>query len=723
MSSKTSELKSRRFGTFGGVFTPNVLTILGVILFLRAGWVVGNTGLLGALLIIVISNFISLSTGLSLSAIATNMDVKAGGNYYMISRTLGLEVGGSIGIPLYFSQALSVAFYVIGFTEGLRWVFPQLNPILTASITCTILLFISFIGADLALKVQYFILAVLCLSLVSFFAGWTGSQHTIVFWNQSKVGFWPVFAVFFPAVTGIEVGVSMSGDLKDPQYSISRGTLMAIGVTFLVYVAQAVWLSLNASGAELSRNLMVMKTVARWPRLINAGLWAATISSALGCIVAAPRTLQALALDKILPGFIAKGSKRTNEPRIAIIITFIIAEACILLGGLDTVAPVITMFFLNTYGVINLLAVLENLIGNPSYRPQVKVPWLISLAGAVGCYAAMFLIHAPATIVAIITTLCLYVYLGRKDIQSTWGDIKSGIWFSLARFALLKLEDSELYPQNWRPNILVFSGNHKTGRHLIFFAHWLGKKKGIVSLYQMIFGNNDFILRHSATATKILNNFISTNNLPALGHVCIAEDFRSGIKQVCQTSGMGRMQSNLVLLGWCKKSSREIEFARLIRDLHYLQKSVLILNIPTENAFGNYKRIDVWWGGMQNNGNLMILIAYLICQNSEWRECEINLNMIIAKEQGRAAATTNLKKILQDARIEANVNVFVQDSPKVKVPYLIRKHSQDADLVILGMRLPEEGQEEAFIERMILFLAGLPTALLIKSVENIELTT
>ncbi len=715
---------SKRFGAFGGVFTPNVLTILGVILFLRAGWVVGNAGLFGAVLIIVISHLISLSTGLSLSAIATSMDVKAGGNYYMISRTLGLEIGGSIGIPLYLSQALSIAFYIIGFTEGLRWAFPQLDPIFAASLTCVILCSVGIIGADWAIKVQYFILAVLGLSLISFFSGWTGSPHHIVFWQQNDVSFWMVFAVFFPAVTGIEVGVSMSGDLKRPEKSIPQGTLWAIGITFLVYLLQAGWLAWNVPGRELANNLMSMKSVSRWPFLVTAGLWAATLSSALGCIMAAPRTLQALARDGILPNSLEKGSKKTNEPRLATFVTFLIAESCILMGGLDVVAPVITMFFLNTYAVINLVAALESLAGNPSYRPTFKTPWIVSLSGTVGCYLAMFLINVPATVIALLITLGLFIYLSRKDFHVIWGDVRSGLWYSLARFAIFRLEDFEPHPLNWRPNIMVFSGNPNTRSQMIELANWLGKGKGMTSIHQLILGDENRLVQHRENAQKLLRNFIRENELHALGHVQLAANFREGVKQVVQAHGLGRFQSNLVMLGWCGESSREVEFAELIRELNELKKSVLALNIPDKNnCFGEHKRIDVWWSGMQYNGKLMLLIAHLIGKNPEWECCRVKLNMIIKDEQGRQAAHANMESLLQEIHIKAQVNIIVPESSEIKIPFLMRKYSQDSDLVILGMNLPETGKESEFMERMSFFLTGLPPALLVKSVENIELTT
>ena len=108
-STENSDTDPRKFGTFAGVFVPNVLTILGVIMFLRTGWVVGQAGLTGALIILGIANLITFLTTLSLSAIATNTKVGGGGAYYLISRSLGLEIGGSIGVPLFLAQAISAA--------------------------------------------------------------------------------------------------------------------------------------------------------------------------------------------------------------------------------------------------------------------------------------------------------------------------------------------------------------------------------------------------------------------------------------------------------------------------------------------------------------------------------------------------------------------------------------------------------------------------------------
>jgi len=307
----TGTAAAKRFGTFGGVFTPNVLTILGVILFLRAGWVVGNAGLKNALLILCVANVITLLTSLSLSAIATNIKVKGGGAYFLISRSLGLEIGGSIGVALYLAQAISVAFYALGFCESLTFLLPNLNLPYLGTATLILLFIVGWIGADLAIKAQYIIMGALGLALLSFFAGvrpepvWSDN-----FAPQYLPGhdFWTVFAIFFPAVTGIMSGVSMSGDLKDPSRSIPRGTLWAVGITFVIYAAQMLWLSRNADRASLQNNNMVVRDTAWFGPLIFVGLWAATLSSALASLVAAPRTLQALAGDGVVRGSLRAGT-------------------------------------------------------------------------------------------------------------------------------------------------------------------------------------------------------------------------------------------------------------------------------------------------------------------------------------------------------------------------------------------------------------------------------
>ena len=291
-------------GTFGGVFTPSILTILGVIMYLRFGWVVGNVGLIGTLLIVTLATSITFLTALSVSAIATDQRVRIGGAYYMISRSLGVEVGGAVGIPLYIALALSVALYTVGFAESLVAVFPQLDFKTVGLITTVGVAILALISAKAAIKAQYFIMFGIALSLLSLFFGIPIDDFSLELCGalyRNSEGFWVVFAVFFPAVTGIMAGVNMSGDLKDPAKSIPKGTFYAIGVGYLIYMLLPIILANRADALTLIDDPLIMRKIAWWGDAILIGVWGATLSSAIGSILGAPRVLQALARDGILP--------------------------------------------------------------------------------------------------------------------------------------------------------------------------------------------------------------------------------------------------------------------------------------------------------------------------------------------------------------------------------------------------------------------------------------
>lgn len=322
-----SEKKSG-LGMFGGVYTPSILTILGVIMYLRFGWVVGNAGLLGSLAIVTLANAITFLTALSICAIATDKVVRVGGAYYMISRSLGLETGGAVGIPLYFAQAFSVALYTIGFAESVVQVFGGLNQLYVALIVTILVGILALTSASIAIKAQYFIMAAIALSLFSLVLGRPLPEAgDILLWGSSAevtVPFWTVFAVFFPAVTGIMSGVNMSGDLKDPIKAIPIGTLAAVGTGYVIYMLIPLLLAQRGDTASLIEDPLVMQRLSVWGPAILLGVWGATLSSAIGSILGAPRVLQALARDGVLPpwlGFLGSGSGSEDEPRIGTIVT------------------------------------------------------------------------------------------------------------------------------------------------------------------------------------------------------------------------------------------------------------------------------------------------------------------------------------------------------------------------------------------------------------------
>lgn len=715
-----------RFGTFGGVFTPNVLTILGIILFLRAGWVVGQTGLIGALIIVATANAISFLTGLSLSAIATSMNVRAGGNYYIISRTLGLEIGGAIGIPLYLSQAISIAFYVIGFTESIQAVafFQQFDPRLIATVVVIIFAGIAWIGADFALKIQYFILAILVGALISFFTGGWDSigAPTLVANYSPNVTFWLVFAVFFPAVTGIEVGTSMSGDLKNPSHSIPVGTIASIVVTAIVYFVAIYWFSTHATPDELINNSFVMRDVARWPFLIFLGVWAATLSSALGSIMAAPRTLQAIAKDDVLPRMLTAQLGSPTEPRLAVLVSGVIAVIVIWAGDLNFVAPIITMFFLNTYGMTNLVAGIERLVGNPSFRPRFHIHWSVSILGALGCYGAMFLINPPATVAAIVISFSIFVLLQRRTLTRTWGDVRNGIWFTLARWSLLNLEGMTYHIRNWRPNILVFTGQPHNREELVQMAEWLSMGRGILSFVQLLPGAIGKLAGRGLrdTARRQIRAYIQDRHMAAFASAEIVPDFYTGAAIVAQAHGVGGLEPNTVLLGWSRSAQGRTAQLLLMDVLVRMRKSVLFLHMDEDAGFGKKKTIDVWWRGRSRNADLMLLLAHIVAQHRDWRGATIRLIRVIGNEEGRTQTENHMRQLLNDVRVvgEPVVLVLPDDTP---ITQAFHNQSRQTDLTILGMNRPNEEESELYGQRMAELSDVIGTVLLVHSADAEEL--
>ncbi|MCP3953575.1 MAG: amino acid permease, partial [Desulfobacterales bacterium] len=368
-------------GTFGGVFTPSVLTILGIILFLRLGYVVGNAGLFKALIIIGIANLISVLTSISLSAIATNLKVKGGGDYYLISRTLGLEFGGAIGLVLFLAQSVSIAFYCIGFGEAVCSMLanPPLPPRLIAAIAVAALFVLAWVGADLATKFQFVVMVLLVAALGSFYTGsilkWNPETFTQS-WTASAdaPGFWVLFAIFFPAVTGFTQGVSMSGDLKDPGKSLPVGTFLAVGISIVVYFTVALLFAGSLPGNVLAGDYGAMRKAAFFGPLIDAGVIAATLSSAMASFLGAPRILQSLSGDKIFPLLnpFSKGAGAANNPRRGVLLSTIIAFATIAIGNLNLIAPIVSMFFLISYGLLNYATWFEARAASPSFRPRFK---------------------------------------------------------------------------------------------------------------------------------------------------------------------------------------------------------------------------------------------------------------------------------------------------------------------------------------------------------------
>lgn len=714
-----------RFGTFAGVFTPSILTILGVVMYLRVGWVVGNAGLGGALLIVAISHLITTATGLSVSSIATNRTVGVGGAYFIISRSLGAPAGAAIGIPLFFGQALSVTFYIVGFTESLSLLLPGLPEKTVSTGVLLVLALISLKSADLALKVQFVVMAAIALSLVSFFSGWsspsppTEAAANITWWVTDRAPFSEVFAVFFPAVTGIMAGVGMSGDLRDPRRALPKGTLWAIAVGFVVYMIFPVWLALNADSAALAEDKMIVWDIARLPILIFAGVWGATLSSAVGSILTAPRTLQALANDGLVWRPLGRGHGPNNEPRIGVMVTWGLAQAGILMGDLDVIAPVLTMFFLATYGLTNLACGLEKWAASPSFRPEFRVPAFVGIAGGIACAYVMSIINLPAMFAATLFCGAIYVVTQRRALSTTYGDARHGIWAALVRSALYALRRTEYHAANWRPNLLILGGDYEKRMYLLELGSQIVQERGIVTFVELMTGDITELAPTWRQTRRELDERIQERFPNVFAKVEVVTDKYRGAVSIAQAYGIGSLEANTVMLGWPNKPDNREGYVGMLRDLVSMDRSLLVVNYNSRKKFGRSRRIAIWWGGLQGNGGLMLLVAFLLTAHHRWQNAEVTVRTVVNDEEQRARAESGIRSVLESARVEGKPVVSLRgDRP---IAEIMHEQSADADLAILGVRLPLPGEDvEVFFERMNTILDGMPTTILVHSSRDFE---
>ena len=719
--------KPGRFGAFGGVFTPSILTILGVVMYMRLGWVTGQAGLARALIVVVVAHLISLATGLSVSSIATNRTVGAGGAYFMISRALGAPAGAAIGIPLFFAQAFSVTFYVVGFTEAffqvlrsveaLQGVASVLPPWLVSTVLNVALTALSLRSAELAIRAQYVVMAAIVLSLVAFFTGRSPDfPQSIEWFNGDGAPFSEIFAVFFPAVTGIMAGVSMSGDLRDPRRAIPLGTLAAIGVGFVVYMAFPIWLGLNYDNDHLIEHLDSVFQVASVPALIYLGVWGATLSSALGSILTAPRTLQALALDGLAPGLLGKGYGPDREPRAGLAVTFLVAQAGLFLGqDLDAIAATLTMFFLATYGVTNLACGLQKWAASPSFRPSFVVPAGVSLGGAVACFYVMSVIDVGAMMSAALVSGVIFLVAQRKALGTTYGDSRHGIWAALVRTALHRLRRVEFHPQNWRPNLVILGGDPSQRPHLLMIGSWIVQDRGVVTYFQLLKGP---VSARANERRELIERF-EPQFAAKYPHVFyraeVVEDVYRGIVGVSQSYGVGSFEANTVMLGWPKKDERAESYLTMLRDLANLQRSLLLVHYNEERRLGVGKEIHVWCRHRTSHAALMLLVAFLVTAHHRWQQAEL----VVYGFDDNGVERGALERLVQESRIPAQVRLL---SGAIETrDDTIAAESAHADLVVLSLDVPPlVAKEIGFFEAQSGLLRRLPTSILVHSARGFE---
>lgn len=734
----TEKKIGNKFGTFKGVFLPSMLTILGLIMYLRTGWVIGHVGIVSTILIITLSTSITFLTSLSISATATNMKVGAGGAYYMISRSLGLSAGGAIGLPLYLAQTLGIAFYLTGFAESVNLLFPDLNLVLVSVVSLIILTLVAYISADIALKIQFLIFLVIVSSLVSLFLGDFSLAESVQQLKASSgssgmpVTFWIAFAIFFPAVTGIEAGIALSGELKTPSRSLPLGTILAVVLSYFVYIAIAIFLAVKVPLVTLRENTLIMKDVAIFDWAIIAGIWGATLSSALGALLGAPRTLQALAQDGILPKFFAKslGKSGSTTPHIATAVSFVIAFGAVLIGKLDLIAPVLSMFFLTSYGFLNLAAGIEGFINNPSWRPSFDFPysWLVSLFGAGACFAVMFMINPGATIIAIIISSLVFLWIRFRRLTGNWQDAGKGIWEFLAYYSINRLSLTSNSAKNWRPNLLVLSGSLKNRWHLIEFGHAICANKGFLTIIGCT-QNQKIDHEREKQLEQSIKEFLQKKKISALVDVQnTKENIFEESGNIVQYYGLGTLVPNTVLLGKSRNNETLPAYISMLRRIYQERKNILILHTPngenSQKTIHRTRKIFIWWGRQKQNANLMMAIAQLMTDKTTLSNAQIYLKTLVNSEQEAQGAKKHLEEFIKNSRINAKVDVILNQDNQENRFKIISENSKQADLVFLGLKEPEDLELDRdylkYYQELLTKIQDMPKTCLVLASEEIN---
>ncbi|RLD37257.1 MAG: hypothetical protein DRI74_07225 [Bacteroidetes bacterium] len=717
----------KKFGTFAGVFTPSLLTILGVIMYLRLGWVVGQAGIYAAIGLIILAHIISISTGLTLSSIATDKKIKTGGIYYMLSRSLGLPIGGAIGITLFIGTAFSVALYIVGFVENFIAIEAISNFLgmegsindtrIIGSLVIVLLVILAYTSTSIALKAQFFILGAIALSLISIIVGiftQADVQQTVNSINVAPEApnLIVIFAIFFPAVTGFTAGVAMSGDLKSPKTSIPLGTLAAIGVGFVVYVSLALFFALYVDRDLLINDTNFLQKIAWFSPLVIAGIWGATLSSALGGLLGAPRILQAMSIDKITPKLFAKGAGKNNEPRQALIFTFIIAELGILIGELDIIAEIVSMFYIAAYGFINLAYVLERW-ANSDFRPSLKIPKWIGIIGFITSVGVMFKIDTLSMGVSLLILFGIYILLKRKEVQGNMSNVWQSVWTSLARSSLNKISQNPLNENNWEPNIILFSGGTNKRTHLLDLGSNFVGSHGFLSNFDLILKEDSRFL-FSKKGQNITSQ--SSKKYPGVfTRQQSVNDIYNGIEMVAQTYGFSGIEPNTVMMGWARHSKEPIRFIQSINNLVAFDMNILLVDYDNKRGFGKRKKIDVWWRGGSSNGNLALYLSKFLISSEDWMGAQIRLIIVNNQSELTSSIYEISGNILENLRIEAEIIVIDNEIEQKSFYEIIEKESIDTDLTFLGFPPLETGKEQEFVDKTNELCQNIGTVVLIKS--------
>ena len=693
-----SALKNEaKIGTIKGVFLPSLLQMIGVILFMRLGWILGHVGLLKMFFIVTMSSLLLFITSLSMTSIVSNMKIGIGGSYYIISRFLGVAFGSAIGILLFIGQHASIALCVSGFVLSLQGLIPSISPALLKIFTISTLAFISYLSTNLALKTQVLIFIILLISLVSVFLGHGSNIPASMQPSElvSSLPFWMAFAMFFPATTGIDAGLAMSGDLKKPSRSLPIGTLGAVLFAYFLYISITLFLSGNVSPAMLRSHPFIIFHLSKISSFVTLGVWGATLSSALGALLSAPRIMQSIAKDGTLPKFLSRGYGPTNQPRIATLTVFILSLILTLFTSIDQIIPIMTMICLVTYGLINFVAFFEEFIHNPSWRPTFRIHWLISLIGSIGCFMAMFMINPGATFLVTILTILLCLWTSKRQVKGNWEDIRYSLFSYLVHKGTSKLNSLKTNAKSWRPHILTVFDPAYIQKSLVLFSHSLNREKGFLT-----FGfcpTQESALKNLKKLKLSFQKNIEQYKVPSYIHINPAAQFLTGVSQLVKNYGFGPLKPNTIVLSLTPEHYKKEHFGKLLFEIHNYRKNLILLKDDAElftlaNNAEKHKQINLWWRGKyRGNFELCLALAHIMKNAKAFSAAQICIKTVVKNEEEEKQIVHFFEKYTKKLRMKNLIFTPIIDQTEKFFPSLLES-AEEGTLTFLGLRKQREDE-------------------------------
>ncbi|XP_070763236.1 solute carrier family 12 member 3 [Enoplosus armatus] len=738
-----------RFGWAQGVMIRCMLNIWGVILYLRLPWITAQAGIGLTWVIILLSSCITGITGLSTSAIATNGKVKGGGTYFLISRSLGPELGGSIGLIFAFANAAAVAMHTVGFAEtvtdlmreGGAVMVDRTNDIrIIGIVTVTCLLGISMAGMAWESKAQVLFFLIIIVSFASYIVGTVlpaspqkqakgffgykadiFAANFVPSWRGQDGSFFGMFSIFFPSATGILAGANISGDLKNPTVAIPKGTLLAIFWTTISYIIISATigscvvrdasgllndtLSPSSPGEDcvglacrygwdftecinnstcaygISNYYQAMSMVSAFAPLITAGIFGATLSSALACLVSAPKVFQCLCKDKLYPfiGVFGKGYGKNDEPLRSYLLTYVIAACFILIAELNTIAPIISNFFLCSYALINFSCFHASITNSPGWRPSFRFynKWL-SLLGSVCCVVIMFLLTWWAALIAFGVVLVLLGYTLYKKPAVNWGSSVQASSYNMALNQCVGLNSVEDHVKNYRPQCLVLTGPPSSRPALVDLVTCFTKSLSLMMCCNVVSaGPSPSVVEMASSDSHVA--WLNQRKVKSFYRGVVAAELRSGVNMLLQGAGLGRIKPNVLLMGfkndWHSDTPQAAHnYVGILHDTFDLQYGVCVLRTregldvshPSQSHVNpgfdggpestntvsapcriqtsttsaastepepqprtvfqkkqGKKTIDVYW--LSDDGGLTLLLPYLLTRRKRWARCKVRV--------------------------------------------------------------------------------------------------